>query len=61
MPATRLKLPTGAFSKKAANKMSMHSYNMVSRERKRTESDLGPLLSQEVDQCTLKKVISTDC
>lgn len=38
--ATRLKLPTGAFSKKHANKMSMHSYNMLSRERKRIK--FGP-------------------
>lgn len=49
----------GLFQKNC--KQDEHSYNMVSRERKRTESDLGPLLSQEVDQCTLKKVISTDC
>ena len=59
--ATRLKLPTGAFSKKNANKMSMRSYSMPSRERKRIESDLGPLLNQEDEQSTLKKVIRAEC
>jgi len=60
--ATRLKLSTGGFSKKKnANRMSMHSYNTLNREIKKMESDLGPLLSQEDEESTLKKAIGAEC
>lgn len=60
--ATRLKLPAGAFSKKKCpNEKSMHSYNLLGRERKEIEADLRPPLSHKDEQSILKNVIRAEC